>query len=284
VIEKERSWLLAHADEDLSDVCAIKYLELVERRYAGEPIQYITGQTEFYGLPFRVTPAVLIPRPETEHLVEKVLALAASFTAPRIVDVGAGSGAISITLALHLPQSVVTAIDLSPAALDVARQNAALNGLADMAGSTSAPCPILPAFGAGRVGGQESLPGQFRSPRIRFLQGDLLAPVADEQFEIVVSNPPYVPLADRSELSVEVREHEPALALFAGDDGLLLYRRLISEASSVLVPGGWLLLEIGYGQEPSIRALLTAAGFAEIEFFPDLRGIARVAMGRKRHG
>ena len=219
---------------------------LVERRCAGEPIQYIIGETEFYGLPFHVTRDVLIPRPETEHLVEKVLSLAVRFPATRIVDVGTGSGAIAVTLAHKLPQARITAVDLSARALAVAEGNAKRNGV-----------------------------------DLRFLEGDLLAPVAEERFDIVVSNPPYVAATDRDTLSVEVREYEPALALFAGDDGLEIYRRLIPAAFAVLVPGGFLLLEIGFGQSPIIAALIASAGFAQIEFTPDLQGIPRVACARR---
>jgi release factor glutamine methyltransferase len=241
---RNRAWLFARQNDPTLAKTQTEFTALIERRLAGEPIQYITGEAEFYGLPFRVTPAVLIPRPETEHLVEKALEMAAGFAAPRMVDVGTGSGAIPVALARHLPQAIVSAIDLSSAALEIARGNAADNAVAE---------------------------------RIRFLEGDLLEPVASERFEIVVSNPPYVPLADRASLSVEVREHEPALALFAGEDGLELYRRLIPQAFKVLVAGGFLGLEIGCGQEAAVRALLEAAGFAGIRFIADLQGIPRVA-------
>ncbi|MDR3775121.1 MAG: peptide chain release factor N(5)-glutamine methyltransferase [Terracidiphilus sp.] len=246
LIEQDRAFLIAHPEKVLTAAGAVRYYALIERRVGGEPVQYITGEQEFYGLPFRVTPDVLIPRPETEHLVEKALALAAGFAQPRIVDVGAGSGAIAVALAHNLPQAQVTAADVSAAALEIAHENAQRNGVSD---------------------------------RIRFLKSDLLAAVADERFEFVVSNPPYVPTADRDSLSVEVREHEPALALFAGDDGLAVYRRLIPDAFEVLTPGGFLVLEIGYGQSESVGALLTDAGFTRIEFVPDLQGILRVACG-----
>jgi release factor glutamine methyltransferase len=246
VLEKNKAWLIAHGDELLSSDLSSSYFELLERRRRGEPIQYITGETEFYGLPFHVTPDVLIPRPETEHLVEKVLGLAANFSTPRIVDVGTGSGAIAVALAHHLPQAAITAIDLSASALAIARANAKRNGVA-----------------------------------IRFLEGNLLAPVADEQFEIVVSNPPYVPAADSDTLAVEVRDYEPALALFAGDDGLEVYRRLIPSAFAAVVPGGFIALEIGFGQSPAVSALLARSGFQQIEFIPDLQSIPRVACARR---
>jgi release factor glutamine methyltransferase len=245
-LKKSRAWLLTHAEEKLSGEQEANYTALVSLRRKGEPIQYITGETEFYGLPFRVTPEVLIPRPETEHLVEKVIELAAGFEKPRIVDVGTGSGAIAVALAFKLPQASITAIDLSRSALAIALENAKRNEV-----------------------------------DLRFLEGDLLAPVAGEYFEIVVSNPPYVPSVDRATLSVEVREYEPALALFAGDDGLDVYRRLIPAAFVALTPGGFVALEIGYGQSPAITELLARAGFEQIEFVPDLQGIPRVACARR---
>jgi release factor glutamine methyltransferase len=247
VLGKNKAWLLAHQEEEISGDRAARYHTLVERRYAGEPIQYITGQQEFYGLPFRVTPNVLIPRPETEHLVEKVLSLAVCFQLLRIVDVGTGSGAIAVALAHLLPHAEITALDISAAALDEARANAEGNRVPD---------------------------------RVRFVESDLLAAVATRKFEIVVSNPPYVPATDRESLSVEVREYEPGLALFAGNDGLDVYRRLIPAAFAVLESGGFLVMEIGYAQSQPIAELMTQAGFEEIEFVPDLQGIARAACGR----
>ena len=249
--ERNRAWLLTHANDPTSRDARVEFDVLLRRRLAGEPIQYITGEAEFYGLPFCVTPEVLIPRPETEHLVEKVLELAANYPAPRIVDVGTGSGIIAVALAHKLPAAIITATDLSSRALAIAQENAEHNGVAG---------------------------------RIRFLEGDLLAPVAEEQFEMIVSNPPYVPQADRASLAVEVRDYEPAMALFAGDDGLEVYRRLIPAAFVALTPGGSVALEIGYGQEAAIRALLAGAGFVRIKFVSDLQGIARVACASTSHG
>ena len=244
---RSRTDLLARGEDEVSAVHATLYEALVNRRRKGEPIQYITGEAEFYGLSFHVTGDVLIPRPETEHLVESVLELARSFAAPRILDVGSGSGAIAVSLARHLPEASITAIDISPKALALAQTNAQRNGAA-----------------------------------IRLRQGDLLAPVASETFDFIVSNPPYVPLRDRGSLSVEVGEYEPAVALFAGEDGLDIYRRLIPAARSALDPGGFVALEIGYGQQDAVRRLLDGAGYVEISFIPDLQGISRVAVGRRR--
>ena len=277
MLGKNKAWLIAHADEEIPDDQADRYMVLLERRKTGEPIQYITGETEFYGLPFRVTPDVLIPRPETEHLVEKALELAMlsdrfvtghdfsraesrakqnralapagrSSKTPRILDIGTGSGAIAIALAHHLPNAQITALDISASALEIARENALRNAITD---------------------------------RIQFIQSDLLAAVAHQRFDLVVSNPPYVPITDRASLSIEVREHEPALALFAGDDGLDVIRRLIPAAFAVLEPGGFLLIEIGYGQSEAVAALMADAGFERIEFVPDLQDIPRVASGQR---
>ncbi|HEX8811288.1 MAG TPA: HemK/PrmC family methyltransferase, partial [Terracidiphilus sp.] len=163
-------------------------------------------------------------------------------------DVGTGSGAIAVVLARHLPDARITSIDVSEKALAIARENAARNAV---------------------------------SERVRLLKGDLLEPVSGEQFDLVVSNPPYVPLGDRESLSVEVRDFEPALALFAGADGLDVYRRLIPVAYAVLASGGYILLEIGYGQAETVRTLLAASGFEGIYFVPDLQRIPRVACGRR---
>ncbi len=225
------------------------YREHLEKRARGIPIQYITGEQEFWGLPFSVTPDVLIPRPETEHLVEAVLERLRDHPAPRIVDVGTGSGAIAIALAHALPQAQITALDVSEAALTVAKKNAARNGVA---------------------------------AQIRWLHGDLLAGVLHENFDAVVSNPPYIAEAERATLSAEVRDHEPSLALFAGATGLEIYERLIPQARSVLAPEGWLFLEIGFGQQAAIEKFLF--DWQQVVFVPDLQGIARVACAQNSAG
>ncbi|MGH9606200.1 MAG: peptide chain release factor N(5)-glutamine methyltransferase [Terracidiphilus sp.] len=248
VIESERAALLVRWNERLDEAESAHYLDLIGRRHAGEPIQYILGETEFYGLPFHVTRDCLIPRPESEHLVEKAIELAASFKQPRIVDVGTGSGCIAVALAANLPHASLTATDLSAPALALARENAERN-----------------AVGA----------------RIRFLKGNLFAPVAEQKYEIIVSNPPYVCLTERGSLAAEVRDYEPPLALFAGADGLDVYRVLIPQAFAALLPGAWAALEIGYGQAEPVRALLAAAGFTAIDFCQDLQGIPRVVAARR---
>lgn len=260
------AWLIAHGYETLPARATSAFRAWVERRRAGEPIQYIAGEAEFYGLSFRVNSAVLIPRPETEHLVERVIELAGGLEKQhiakqriaklRIADVGTGSGAIAVALASKLPAALAStlpaalihATEISPAALAVARGNAERNGVAH---------------------------------RVTFHQGDLLAPVAGKLFDFVVSNPPYVPERDRDSLSVEVRDYEPAQALFAGVDGLAVYRRLIPAAFAALAPGGFVGLEIGFGQQAAVAELLADARFENIEFTKDLQGIARVAVARR---
>jgi release factor glutamine methyltransferase len=270
-----RAQFYANPDRALAPVDRDAYDAAIARRLTNEPIQYITGEQEFYGLALHVTPAVLIPRPETEHLVEAVLSchpaapvchpaapvchpaaqrrdLLLPSSAPpqeplRILDIGTGSGAIALALAAHLPHAHIIATDISPAALDLARANAARHNL---------------------------------TARIRFLESDLLAALdPTEPFDAIVSNPPYVPTADRATLHPQVRDHEPCTALFAGLDGLDIYRRLIPQAHAALAPNGLLALEIGHNQRDAIAALLT--GWRDLRFLNDLQQIPRVALARK---
>lgn len=227
-----------------------RFRAAVARRLAQEPIQYITGEQEFFGLSCEVSPAVLIPRPETELLVEAVLRelSPASDGSLRILDVGTGSGAIALALAKHLPEARVTAVDVSPAALAVAARNADRLGLA---------------------------------PRVRLVHSDLIEALsADEAaFDAIVSNPPYVAEADRDTLHPEVRDYEPAEALFAGPAGLDIYRRLIPQSERHLRPGGLLAMEFGYGQRDSLADLLVS--WDRVRFLDDLRGIPRVVLARR---
>lgn len=225
-----------------------RYQQAIARRLTLEPIQYITGTQEFYGLAFHVTPAVLIPRPETELLVETALTILPSNQPLHIADVGTGSGAIAIAIAHHLPQVHVTALDLSPAALTIARHNAIAHHLAD---------------------------------RITFLHSDLLGAVTGQTFDAILSNPPYIPTTDLPSLHPQVRDHEPHAALFAGPTGLDLYRRLIPQAFAALPPGAPILLEIGHNQAESIRNLLAA--WDEIQLLEDLQHIPRTALARRSH-
>ncbi len=241
----DHAFLLANPGRNLSAEEQRTYLQYISRRENFEPVQYILGSAEFYGLPLKVDRNVLIPRPETEHLVESLLYRVPINEPLAIADVGTGSGAIAIALAFHLPHASLTALDISATALRLAQSNALLNGVAD---------------------------------RVRFLQSDLLLAVGDERFDAVVSNPPYVAEQDRATLSSQVRDFEPATALFAGPSGLEFYQRLIPQAHAVLKPLGWLLMEVGYGQQTAIKALL--AGWIDVTFVPDLQGIPRVACAR----
>jgi release factor glutamine methyltransferase len=299
VLDQGKAWLMAHGDDPFSPLDSERFQAFIDRRLTGEPIQYILGEAEFYGLPFRVTPAVLIPRPETEHLVEKALELAVGFPSPRILDIGTGSGAIAVAVANRLAKNgfvtghdfncadrannrtgalapegtpfSVTAIDLSPEALAIAEENAKRNGVSIRFLHADLFTPIAPlSMGAP---GPDFRTGEASNPN---------SPVLDEQFDLILSNPPYIPTIDGPSLSVEVRDHEPALALFAGEDGLAIYRRLIPATYEHLVSGGHLLLEIGYGQQAEIENLLVASGFTSIEFLPDLQNIPRVACAQKK--
>jgi release factor glutamine methyltransferase len=235
--------LLTHPEGELTERQSEHYRAAIARRALHEPVQYITGTQEFYGRPFIVNPLVLIPRPETEHLVEAALALAPRPS--RMLDVGTGSGILAITLALELPHATVTATDISAPALAVAEQNARTLG----------------------------------TDRIRFVTSDLFATLDGARFDCIVSNPPYV--ASSEALEPQVRDYEPATALYAGDDGLAIYRRLIPEAFAHLEPAGYLLLEIGQGQSVTIEGLLQTSGFRDIRFTGDLQGIPRVAVAQK---
>jgi release factor glutamine methyltransferase len=249
---KDRAWLLAHPESGLTDTQSAQYQALLARRLQHEPIQYILGEQEFYGLRLTVTPAVLIPRPETEHLVEAVLERVPHDCALRIADVGTGSGAIALALASALPQAHIDALDISEDALAVAKKNAQTLGL---------------------------------SERVCFFRSDLLDAAPHRHYDAVVSNPPYV-ASTESELELlepQVRDWEPHGALFAGPDGLDVYRRLIPQALAVLRPEGLFAVELGAGQEAPLRALFAAVdGWRDLAFLPDLQGIPRVAVSRKR--
>lgn len=221
------------------------FREFVKRRARREPLQYILGTTEFWSLPFKVTPAVLIPRPDTEILVEEALKRADD--APSILDVGTGSGAIAVALAHELPAAQVVAVDCSPEALAVARDNAALNGV---------------------------------DGRIAFQEGDLFA-LEFAEYDLVLSNPPYIPVADIPTLMPEVRDHEPRGALVGGEDGLEAYRALARQAPTLLRAQGWLLVEVGVDQAEAVAELLETAGLGHIAVRADYAGIPRVVAGQK---
>jgi release factor glutamine methyltransferase len=241
---KDRTFLLAHSDAELPPAQYSLYEQWLVRRAQHEPIQYITGEQEFYGLVLRVTPDVLIPRQETEHLVEALLDRVPHNTPLRIADIGTGSGAIAIALAHALPSARITAIDNSAAALAIAQHNAEDHNVAH---------------------------------QIRFLNSDLLSAVTNEKFHAIVSNPPYV--SEFEILEQQVQNYEPHAALFAGPSGLEIYQRLIPQARQALEPRGWLLVEIGHSQRNALAALLS--DWREVNFVNDLQQIPRVVVARK---
>jgi release factor glutamine methyltransferase len=242
VVGRERTYLFAHPERILTADEEAAYRRALEERSAGKPTQYITGRQEFYGREFLVTPDVLIPRPETEHVVEHALALAPD--ARRIADAGCGSGALAVTLQIETGAET-WATDISPAALRVAAENARRLG---------AP--------------------------VRFIACDLLSALAPARFDLVVSNPPYVPLGDLAGLQREVRDFEPHVALFGGPTGTEMYARLVACARRVLRPGGCLIMELGFGTHERVLAML-GDGWRDARTYPDLAGIPRVAAARK---
>lgn len=241
-IRCERAWLYAHSDEELRELWWIHYGRYLHQRMQGKPTQHITGRQEFYGREFRVTPDVLIPRPETEHSIEAALPFARE--ASWIADIGTGSGAIGVTLSLETQAQVVCA-DISEAAVRVAAENAR------------------------RLGSNA-----------RFVVCDLGSALASNQFDLIVCNPPYVPEDGSENIQREVREHEPRVALFGGPDGLDVYRRLIPDAARLLKPGGHLILEIGWSAADAVGAML--AEWSRVEIKPDLAGIPRVIIAGRR--
>ena len=248
MLGKDKAWLLAHPDTPLTPLQISRYETLLHRRARHEPIQYILGEQEFFGLRLHVTPAVLIPRPETEHLVEAVLERAPRDRALRIADVGTGSGAIALALAHALPLAEVDAFDLSPDALQTARENAETHEL---------------------------------SARVRFVQSDLLAGAGHGAYDCIASNPPYVASGER--LEQQVAEWEPHCALFAGEDGLAVYRRLLPQAADCLRLGGLFAGELGAGQADRLRDLFEGdARWTAPTFVLDLQTVKRVVIAYRQ--
>ncbi|HLW98805.1 MAG TPA: peptide chain release factor N(5)-glutamine methyltransferase [Candidatus Acidoferrales bacterium] len=245
---RDRAWIYAHPEETVSPEQMSSFFEFIAARVAGTPTQYLTGKQEFWGLEFEVTRDVLIPRPETEHVIEVALERLGETrcNAPlRVADIGTGSGCIAVALAKELPAARIYSTDISAAALAVARRNAELHGVAD---------------------------------RILFVESNLLEAVSvPAQFDLIVSNPPYIGRSEAQTLPMDVRAHEPEVALFGGEDGLALYPSLIKQAGERLAPGGLLVLELGFGQFEPVSELLDASrGWTRVSAMQDLAGIVRV--------
>lgn len=247
VLGQRRAWLYAHADQAVDDSARRAFSAAVERRRLGLPVAYITGHQEFWSLPLAVSGATLIPRPETELLVELALQRLPSQATVRVLDLGTGTGAVALAIAHERPRALVTAIELDPATLAVARGNATRLGL----------------------------------ERVRFLEGDWFSAVADERFDLVLGNPPYI-ADDDPHLSQGDLRFEPQLALSSGRDGLVAIRAIVAGSRAHLVDGGWLLLEHGLEQGEAVRELMLASGLSEVATFADLEHRDRVSGGCRR--
>jgi release factor glutamine methyltransferase len=249
VLGCDRAYLFAHPERPLTPEEDSRYQEVIKERARGCPTQYITGHQEFWGLDLIVTPSVLIPRPETEHVIEAVLGLARAHYPDgklRIIDIGTGSGCIALALATELRCAEIHACDISEEALEIARINATRLRL---------------------------------EQRVQFRHSDLLGAYQGGQFDFVVSNPPYVGESEADKVQKQVREFEPKIAVFSGVEGMDIYKRLIPQAYAVLKPGGWFVTEIGYSIEDQVKQCL--AGWSEIQTKADLQGIPRVVVARK---
>ena len=245
-VVRPRTWLFAHAGEPVPPDLAERFAALLERRQAGEPVAYLTGTQGFWTLELEVSPATLIPRPETELLVELALARIPVDARARIADLGTGSGAIALAIAKERARASLIATDASNAALEVARRNATRNRIAT----------------------------------VEFREGDWFAPLAGETFDLIASNPPYIADGDPHLGEGDLR-FEPPTALSSGADGLDAIRRIVRDAPAHLAPAGWLLLEHGWDQGEAVRALMAVAGFVDVATEPDVEGRDRVTLGRR---
>lgn len=246
-LKKDRTFLFAYPDQELTSDEIAAYRALIERRSSREPFQYITGRQEFYGLEFEVTPDVLIPRPETEILVEAAIARLSKIEIPRFCEIGIGSGCVSVAILHALPKATALACDVSNAALAIAARNATRHHVAD---------------------------------RLTLIESDVYSNVAGNQFDAIVSNPPYVPRRDVESLQAEVRDFEPITSLSDGGDGLSIIHRIVEGAPSRLSRGGWLLMEIGFDQSSRVAAMFDPALWSSVELLPDLQGIPRIVVAR----
>jgi release factor glutamine methyltransferase len=240
----DTAWLIAHDTDLPGDTHVAIFQSLLARRLEGEPVAYIVGEKEFYGRMFKVTPDVLIPRPETELLVESALKCLPNDHPARILDIGTGSGCIALSLALERPDCLVTAVDLSAQALTIAQENA-----------------------------------HCLHAQVRLLQSNLFDSLGDTRFDLIVSNPPYIPARDPHLRQGDVR-FEPKQALSSGPEGLDTLKPLVQSAPDHLEPGGWLMLEHGWDQQDSCRSLLVESGFMKIQCLRDLAGHGRVTLGQ----
>lgn len=248
-IQRAKEFLFTHPEYELTDAERVAFDNAIGRRAKHEPVQYITGTTEFYGLEFSVSPAVLIPRPETEILVENAIAALKAQDRSRLCEIGVGSGCISISMLAELPNASAIAVDLSTDALEIAHQNAVRHNVFD---------------------------------RLDLRHSDIFDSVAESGFDAVVSNPPYISLAEVANVDREVREFEPEMALTDHSDGLDVIKMIIAESQHKLRTGGVLFMEIGHGQSSRILSLLSRQEWTDVRFFPDLQSIPRVLQAFRR--
>jgi release factor glutamine methyltransferase len=292
VLGRDRTWLYSHPEQEISSADAARYFALLARRAAGEPTQHLTGKQEFWGLEFEVTPDVLIPRPETEHLIEVALDRLAvrEIRAGRkqtltgeglqIADIGTGSGCIAIAMAKELPAATIYATDISTAALAVAQRNAARHSVADRIRFLTSN--LLEGAATSFVVTQLAAPLQSNSEIAAGLESPATkhqSPITSHQspfFDLIVSNPPYIGRRERETLEREVRDHEPELALYGGEEGYELYADLIAQSAAHLKPGGLLVLELGHNSLPAVQPLLDAPTWTNVGVTNDLAGIPRV--------
>lgn len=247
-IRRDRTFIFAHPDHELTVVEWGAFSALLDRRAAREPLQYIRGHQEFYGLDFIVTPDVLIPRPETEILVENAVKALRTKDSPTFCEVGVGSGCISVSILHQVPNATAVGLDISENALEIAKKNAEKHAVVN---------------------------------RLTFLRSDVFAALADRRFDMIVSNPPYVPLSDFETLQPEVRDFEPHVALTDGADGLSIIEKIVTGAPQFLHPGGSLLMEIGFAQAEAAGRLLDRQIWQHLEFIDDLQSIPRIMYARR---
>lgn len=248
VLKKEAIFLIAHREYELTGEESVRFAEIIARRELREPFQYITGRKDFYGLEFEVSPGVLIPRPETEILVEDSIKIAAEIPGPHILEIGVGSGCISVSILHNLKNARAVAVDISDDALALTARNAERHDVSD---------------------------------RLTLRKGDVYEGL-EGVFDLIVSNPPYIPDGHLESLQAEVGRFEPHTALFGGDDGLAIVRCIVDGAPSFLKPCGFILIEIGFGQSASVKDMFNALVWEDVEFLSDLQKISRIAKARLR--
>ncbi|CAN5306505.1 peptide chain release factor N(5)-glutamine methyltransferase [soil metagenome] len=247
-LRKDKTFLIAHSEYELSEAEKANFYKLLERRAKREPFQYITGKQEFYGLDFFVSPDVLIPRPETELIVENALEVLQEKENPRFCEIGVGSGCISVSILHENRSATAIALDISEKALQIARKNAVQHKVLE---------------------------------RLELKTSNIFAELKEERFDLIVSNPPYIPVTDFDALQIEVRDFEPQMALTDGKNGLSIIEKIIKNAPKFLRPSGILLMEIGFNQSNEVREMFSANLWKSIEFLPDLQGFLRVVKIKK---